>query len=249
MKRGFAGGQTTRALLTVAVLCSFLFGSVAQAADCPARKVRILSISNENWRSNLIVDSSSGGKLPIGECVMSLARASVIAGGTIYVPDFDRLRCGEPLTAVAHVAELQLEDGVCAFYTTEATYRDAIGNVNIVTIPELGEPLQPQHSIRFGKAIISEERSTFIAFLPRTAGSTQIRVSVIDSSTGHPIADELLTVNGFTFYEMTTPVRIGSIEVANRGSQVGPETGADVDVLAFTAHRAGGGPRLLERIP
>jgi hypothetical protein len=247
MKRGF-GGRAIRALLAVAVLCSFLFSAEVRAEACPARTAKVLSISNEFWRSNLIARSTSGGKLPIGECVTSAARATLGAGASVLVYDFDKLRCGAPVADPAHLATFQVDAGVCASYATEAVFKDSIGNVNVVLVPELTDaPIAIGSFARFSDASSDEQHVTLLAIFPQRAGSTQIRVTAFSGATGNPIADEQLFVNGFTFYTLSTRLTLGEIEVANLGSRTGPETGMPVDVIAFTAYRSGGGPRLLPR--
>lgn len=249
MKRGFFGSISGRVSTLVAVLCSIfiLAGTVeAQTSACPARKVKVLWVANENWRSNLIVESPSGGKLPIADCTTSLATARLIAGGTIVVNDFDSLRCGSTLADVAGVAELELDEGVCASYTTEGVYRDALGNLSIVTIPELDAAIAVHETVQFRTLVNDGERSTFLAIFLSGGGSTTLHIKTFEGSTGAQTGHETVVVGaGFNFYELASPILMGTIVVENRGSQVGPETGGSVDVVAFTGYRAGGGPRVV----
>ena len=240
MKRGFAGGVSSRALAVVMlVLCSsFAFAS---PAECPQRSARLMIVDNADWTSGAIASSDAGATIRVSDCGgFAQFTRTLPADGYAAVDNLAANLCSPG--AVVRVVELPVLSG-CATLATEAVYRDALGNFNVVTIPELGAPLSENSAPATFKTVRSTApRSTFIAFVSNS--STRALVEVYDE-TGALVFEDMPSIEGFLFYELPAAVTIGRVTVTNIGPGVGPLPPSELYAVAFSGFREGGSPRVI----
>jgi hypothetical protein len=244
MNRGFGRSFLGRVLL--AVLCSFfLFASAAIAAE---RKVRILTIDSATWSSDLVAsEPQPDTRIETTNCVLGPVPAiAPPPDGASIVRDIGTLQCFRD-EAPAHIAELTIRSGDATIFT-QATYRDAAGDFNTVTIPEITTtlPASPTSStLRFERIESTTDRSTFIAFFAQSA--QYVSISVYDGNGNELAIEEGLIQRGFTWYELDTSVEIGSVEVRRGTISIGCpgcQDGGALDAIAFVGYRSGGSPRV-----
>lgn len=224
-----------------------LFAYEVQARDdlsyaCPSRTVRALYVLNDDWTSQGVWIAPIPGTVPISNCKGLPFTTQAIAGGGAVIFDLAESLCNA--VPILGVAKLELQEGTCAEYFTEATFR---GGEGVVAIPELPEPLGPRspNYIRFTPVRTGGARSTFVALIPDNSGSTRAAVSVFDGDSRR-VARHIVNVEApFTWYEIPDEIAIGSIQVENVGSGVGPDFGAGLYAVTFSGFRSTGSPRVV----
>lgn len=211
----------------------------APSLFCPARTARVLQIKDPNWISNLLATSLSGGRIQTGNCKTSLDYVTIAPGGAAAVDDFPSLFCGT-LSQVS-IVELEVEDGVCVSYETEAIYQ----GLYTVAIPEVGAALEVDGPPKRFSPIRSDGLATFVALI--ADGPTTALVAVFDGG-AQLVEQHLVEVNGFTWFRVPDAVRVGSLTVTNLGTGVAPDPKTPLDVLVFVGNPDGGSPRLVPEV-
>jgi hypothetical protein len=87
-------------------------------------------------------------------------------------------------------------------------------------------------------------KSTFVALIPDGEGMTQVELTVSSYGKGSRAATETLTIDGFTFYELKTPVEFGQLVVKHLApsDDDGPEP--RLFAVALIGDREAGSPRV-----
>ncbi|MGZ5445285.1 MAG: hypothetical protein ACXW5J_26770, partial [Thermoanaerobaculia bacterium] len=243
MNRGFTRSVCGGALL-MAVLCLFV-SPPAAAQTCEPRTAAVLYVDNDAWRPDLGVTSPTGATVRLTDCAgLSFMTAELAPDGAALLEDFAGLLCSSNQKTVG-IAHLEVREG-CAEYFTEAIYADALGNFNVVYIPELTSPLgENEDSYLFTAIRSAEPRSTFVVLVAE-GGLTRARVDVSDES-GQPVAGDVVSIgaSGWAWYEVPTPVEIGSLLIRNLGPGVGIGSPAPTKLyaVAFSGYRGGGSPK------
>lgn len=252
MKRGFT--NVAKALLLMVVLC----GTVPAVAENTMRYANMLVVDNESWRTDLAVIAGDGeATLRVSDCIGLGALTTVrlpFASGRL-VPHITDYQCSDTKIGVV---KLPIVSGTPRLWT-EAIYRDAIGNRNVVMIPELPAALPPSRSTTDPASTFTAEyvfegvendstlgKSTFLALTPEGNRRTEIQVSVYGYGTDPKlIAVEILPVDGFTFYELPTPIEFGRVVIKNI-TPPGNDNHLDPGLfaVAFVGYREGGSPRV-----
>jgi hypothetical protein len=235
MKRGHWQSWGT----AFAALCLFLFSFAALGQDT----ARVVHIDNEAWTSNVVIVATSDLAMRTSDCTSFGAYTLKLPyrGSELLDHFSDRLCSGR-----IGVAELPILSGSARVWT-EATYRDALGNFNVVEIPSLPQALRPGEG-RYEFAGIEngvDGKSTFFALFTKPGTATRVTLTVRDNENANP-KTEMVDVDGFAFYELRTALRIGNVTMTNTPIVIGCHgcnLSAPVWAVAFVGQRAGGSPR------
>ncbi|HWW60406.1 MAG TPA: hypothetical protein VN181_03470 [Thermoanaerobaculia bacterium] len=230
----------------LAMLC-LAFGAIA--ANAEEIPVNVVAIENENWRSNLaIVAANDAVSMRVSDCgQFSQYTVNLPAGGSHLSEDFTRSLCSGTKLGIVSLRVLSGHPSVW----TEASFRDARGVRNAVDIPALGEPLPASTlsgSYQYVFRRIENEpplgKSTWFAFF--TSGGSNHALVTIDvyDGRGVHVATESIAVDGFSFYELATSIKIGRVEVRQNAGSTGPITPTRLFAICFVNYREGGGPRV-----
>jgi hypothetical protein len=240
--RGFVREPAGKA---VAVLCLLILSMIVLplAADEAPAITRMIAVDNDAWQSDLIASEAIGethiefADYPIGP------RPGVLMpdGGSAVYKSFGTYSGPGPV----RVVRLATKAGAAKLHT-QATFRDAAGDFNTVTIPALGVQLQPDKPnelLEFQRVENTDERSTWFALL--TTAPALVSFYVYDGDNQQVGSESILVDPGYRFYELATPISIGRVELkcGVHGSSFGG-CEAPVDAVAFVGYRSGGGPRV-----
>jgi hypothetical protein len=251
MKRGFIGAG--KSILLLVAFCH----AVPAVAEDATRYASMLVVDNEAWRTDLAIAAGDGeATLRVSDCVGLGALTTVrlpVAGGKL-VPRITDYQCSDTRIGVV---KLPIVSGTPRLWT-EATYRDAIGNRNVVMIPQLPAALPPSRSTIDPAFSFTAEyvfdgiennsilgKSTFLALTPDGDDRTVVEVTVYAySDPTKPLATDTFPIDGFTFYELPTPIDFGRIVIKNVTLGAENRTPPGLFAAAFVGYRAGGSPRV-----
>ncbi len=233
-----------------------LVTAAAFATEEPTRLANLLVVENESWRSDVaVVTGESEATVRLTDCngVASFMTMHLPQSGGALVPNITDWLCSGTKIGVV---KLPVYSGAPRIWT-QATYRDALGNQNVVMIPELPEALPRSFSnaspfSSFAAEYVLEGiengtagKSTFVALIPDGPGKREVELAVysyLDSTT--PAATETVSVEGFTFYELTTPIEFGRLTVRHVAPAGDEATNAGLFAVALVGYREAGSPRV-----
>jgi hypothetical protein len=257
MKRGFSRSICT----AFAALCVLLISTAAFAAETEPATARLLYLSTGSWSADAIASNASpGATLRKSNCIGGLADAKTIsfsADGAAILKDFAKLQCGSGADPLG-IVDLQYSGSI--ELATEATYRDAAGNFNFVSIPPLtAEQLLPADDKNARLVLrrvssIKGERSTFLAIVGRAwltitfySGDNPFLIvgtEVVNTTAGF---EGCTAKECAPWHEVTTQLAFGRAEI-KRGTIgfgiPGADGGTDIYVVGFVGKREGGSPRV-----
>lgn len=210
----------------------------------------MLVVDNASWKSSLaVVAPADDVTLRTSDCHGFAAFTTQIQHGTgaLYGDLASRLCNAAPVTVI----QLPVLAGTPRLWT-QATYRDSSGNRNYVAVPPLPEAISRSYwSPHSGVEIeyvfdgvqnrTGDDIATFVALIPDRAGQTTVQLMVTDFEDASHSTEETISIDGFNFHELVTPVKFGQLRVAHTGPRP-----ADLRLYAvvFTGPRTGGSPRV-----
>jgi hypothetical protein len=241
-------------LSRIVVTLAMLLQVTAALAQGTAPVANLLIVDNEVWRTDLAVVAPDGeATVRISDCnAFGGAYTVPLAyGDGLFLPDVSRYQCSRTRLGVVKLPILNGEPRLW----TQAHYRDANGNTSFVVLPTLPDAL-PRSQANRAQTFTAEyvfdgienasafQRSTFVALIPDGGGTTQVELTVSSYSSPDRAITETVTVNGFTFHELLTPVEFGRLTVRHIAppGYSGPEPG--LFAVAFIGDARGGSPRV-----
>lgn len=237
MNQGFCRRLAGGAL---SVLCLLLLSMTLPLAANEAPIERMIAVDNDAWSSDLIVSDAIGEtRIEFSDYPVGPRPGAILPhNGAAIVPRFGDYGAPGPV----RIVRLSILTGAAACHT-QATYRDAAGDFNTVTIPSLGAslPIDENAYLKFRRIESTEDRSTWFALL--TSAPALVTFYIYDGEDQRAGAETLELDVGFTFYELSTSIAIGRVEL-KCGGPFGGGCEAPVDAVAFVGYRSGGGPRV-----
>jgi hypothetical protein len=257
MRKGFLRSTGT----AFAALCIFVLAACAAfGAETPST-AHLVHVDTASWSSDATAsNASAGATLLKTNCKGGLADSKEIsfsADGAAILKGFAKEQCGLPPGFVG-VVDLAYTGSIDL--ATEATYRDAKGNINFVPIPALTDEQKLPAATPTARLIlrrlisIEKERSTFIAVI----GNAWVTIKYYDGDNPFLVVgtDTVNATAGFAactadncppWHEVQTRLQFGRAEITRGVTGVGfpgSDGGGDVYIVAFVGKTEGGSPRV-----
>lgn len=231
-------------LILAVLIASIVFCPVLSAETSAAN---MLIVSNSRWTSSLAIVAPDGDvSMRTSDCqgYASLTAHVPQGGGALY-DDIALRQCSGTTLGVVQLAILAGAPNVW----TEAEFREPSGLRSFVRIPPLPAPLARSYSSPISGSVseylfegvrnTASGLSTYIAVIPDRPGRSdvQLTITAYDGSTAEAV--EVFAVDGFTFYELKTPVLFGRVVLRHMNT-----SGIRLFAVAFIGDRSGGSPRV-----
>jgi hypothetical protein len=236
-RSGWAAG----ALLILFLSCGF----AASAEDGP----RLVYADNGSWETDLLVTTFSGdtpARVHGTNCPFGPSGFDVSVGPdeSAVIENFGGYLCGERIGLVPY------ETGGSPFVSVYARYRDSEGNVTAFEIPPLRYQLRAGETAEAPLIRVTDEHDTAVVIF-NEGKYTAVRATVFDGA-NEPLGVEVFDVPaGLTLYQVSTPVGIGRLELA-QGLPIGcGGCSFDEPLYGFVAVgvRGGGSQRVIPLAP
>lgn len=239
-----------RRFRAAAALLAVLFVIPAVAEEAP-RVANVLIVENEWWQTDLaVVAPEEDATMRISDC-NSFGGAYTVPlkrGEGLLLPRISDYQCSRTRLGVVKLRVLSGEPRVWS----QASFRDTIGNRNVVMLPTLPNALPASHAELTAEYVFDGienasalGRSTFVALIPDEITRTEVELSVSSYRDDAPPVTETVTIDGFTVYELKTPVEFGRLTIKHIAPPDGP--GADdggLFAVALVGDREAGSPRV-----
>jgi hypothetical protein len=249
-----------------ALVALMMFLVLPVVGDEPSRVANVLIVDNDAWRTDLAIVAPQGdATVRMSDCngFGGAYTIELTGGGGLFVPNVSQYQCSRTKLGVVKLPILKGEPRLWS----QAHYRDANGNTNVVMLPTLPESLPASYADgaqTFDAEYVFEGiensstfgRSTFIALVPDGGGKTTVELTAtsysdpdsvrrraVRSSTSTAVT-ETVEVEGFTFYELKTPVEFGRLIVRHIAPANASASAPRIFAVAFIGDRNGGSPRV-----
>lgn len=221
------------------------------AASAFGETHKVVTISNENWSDSLLVKTrdAAGAVARVTDCP-SFAGFPGNAGDKVELPNAGAAFVkyfSAGLCPQGGIRLVTLESTGSAEYQTIGHFKDAIGNVNEVAIPELKASLPTSASLArlmFDGIQNADGTSTFLAVF--ASSTSPLKIILFDGQNRFMGTEDLTATTPYTFYRLTTPLPVGRFTLEKVSAFCGPlcENTAEVWAVAFVG-RDTGSPRVI----
>jgi hypothetical protein len=246
---GFSGGRAFVAL------CLLLLVAVPMTlADDTAN---VLYIHGPLWPSTTLRVFALEGDttLRVSDCASFGAYTRTLPWhGSLIAEDLAANLCStahEAGDTAIGVATLPVSAG-SAKISTEAIFEDAQGILNVVRIPSLpqaiDESIDTINEYEFDSIQNGGGMKTYLAIITDNYGHENFATVELEVRDGDNLllASEYVDVNGFAWYALQTPVKIGNVVMRVVPQTIGPApASAKVYSVAFVGLATGGGPDVI----